>query len=120
MPTSIDDWHSGVSAVAAAYQHACSIDSAGALSCFGSNGAGQLGDGTLIGRLEATRVWLLSGRGDADCDTTISSLDAVLVLQRVAGLIPQLPCPDAAAAKGREFSSTDALAVLQLSAGLLR
>ncbi len=120
-PTRIDGWESDIDAAAAAAGHACAIEGDGEVSCLGRNTSGQLGDGTradIVGG-PAARVWLLSGRGDADCDAAISSLDAVLVLQLVAQLIGQLPCPNATAVDGQHAGSLDALAILQFSAGLL-
>ena len=91
------------------------------MSCYGKNEYGQLGDGSLVtrGPAQPPRVWLLSGRGDADCDADITSLDATMVLQDVAGLIGELPCPKAAMALDQTISSNDALLILQFVAGLL-
>lgn len=120
-PELIDGWQSGVESIAAANDHACAVTADGELLCFGKNNYGQLGDGTSIDRDETlpARVWLLSGRGDADCDARISSLDAVLVLQLVAQLVQRLPCPNVAATVDQQITSKDALAILQFTAGLL-
>jgi CSLREA domain-containing protein len=58
--------------------------------------------------------------GDANCDGVISSIDAVLILQYVAGLLSPLPC----AANGDidhdgSVTSLDAALILQLVAELL-
>jgi alpha-tubulin suppressor-like RCC1 family protein len=120
-PTPIDGWQSGVESIAAANDHACAVTNDGELLCFGKNNYGQLGDGTSADRDQTLpgRVWLLSDRGDADCDGTISSRDALVVLQLVAELISSLPCPNAAATVDQQVTSIDALAILQFSAGLL-
>lgn len=120
-PARIDGWQSGIVSIAAAYDHACAITDAGELLCFGNNTYGQLGDGSASDRDETlpSRVWLLSDRGDADCDRGISSLDALAVLELVAELISSLPCPNAAAAIDQQITSKDALAILQFTARLL-
>jgi alpha-tubulin suppressor-like RCC1 family protein len=58
--------------------------------------------------------------GDANCDHTVNSIDAALVLQRVAGLLSMLQCAAAADANhdGR-VDSIDAALILQFVAGLL-
>jgi alpha-tubulin suppressor-like RCC1 family protein len=118
--THIEGW-SGVTSLAIANDHACAIAEDASLSCFGTNLYGELGDGSAVDRDGASprRVWLFSDRGDADCNDTISSLDALLVLELVAGLIGELPCPAASAGADAPITSTDALAILQFSAGLL-
>lgn len=58
--------------------------------------------------------------GDANCDGDVSSLDAALILQRVARLITKLPCPDEADAnRNGAVDAIDAALVLQISAGLM-
>jgi hypothetical protein len=47
--------------LAAGDRHPCAITDGGAVRCWGSNGSGQLGDGTSTGRLIATDVAGLSG-----------------------------------------------------------
>ena len=58
--------------------------------------------------------------GDVDCDGSIDSIDAALVLQLTAGLVGSLSCEENADANedGR-VDSIDAALILQLTAGLL-
>lgn len=58
--------------------------------------------------------------GDANCDGTVNSIDALIVLQYVAGLRNTVPCPDAADVdhNGR-LTSVDAALILQIDAGLI-
>jgi len=57
--------------------------------------------------------------GDVDCDFAITSLDALLVLQYVAGLIDELPCGGAADLNGDgAVTAVDAALILQIVAGL--
>ena len=58
--------------------------------------------------------------GDANCDASVSSIDAALVLQFVAGLLSALGCEDAADANADgNVDSIDAALILQFGAGLL-
>ena len=58
--------------------------------------------------------------GDANCDGTVSALDAALILQFTAALVDSLPCFTAADANGDGTTNAlDATLVLQFSAGLL-
>ena len=58
--------------------------------------------------------------GDANCNGTVDSIDATIVLQFVAGLLGALPCADAADANGDgDITSVDATLILQFTAGLL-
>lgn len=61
-----------------------------------------------------------SSPGDANCDGVVNSIDAALVLQYVAALVPSLGCQDAADANGSgAINSIDAFLVLQYNAGLI-
>ncbi|MCI0856440.1 MAG: hypothetical protein J4N98_07100, partial [Chloroflexi bacterium] len=108
----------------------------GALQCWGWNADGRLGDGTFAGRDAPVDVLGFSSKpptplptptptegpltGDADCDGTVDAIDAALVLQRTAALIPTLPCASLADADGNgEIDSRDAALILQLAAGLI-
>ncbi|MCH8103542.1 MAG: aryl-sulfate sulfotransferase [Chloroflexi bacterium] len=58
--------------------------------------------------------------GDVNCDGTVSSIDAALVLQYGAGLVSTLSCQDAADVNGDgSIDSLDAVLILQHAAGLL-
>ncbi len=58
--------------------------------------------------------------GDANCNGGVDSVDAALILQFSAGLIPSLGCPQNADANGDGgVSSLDAALVLQYAAGLI-
>jgi hypothetical protein len=58
--------------------------------------------------------------GDVNCDTTINSIDAALVLQNVGGLLPSLPCPSAADVNANgTINSIDAALILQYSARII-
>ncbi|WP_338796768.1 IPTL-CTERM sorting domain-containing protein [Acidovorax sp. DW039] len=46
LPVAVESLPSGVIQLAAGTRHTCALTSAGAVLCWGSNGAGQLGDGT--------------------------------------------------------------------------
>ncbi len=59
-------------------------------------------------------------RGDANCDGTVSSIDAVLLLQYDAGLVSSLPCEQNADGNCDGVSnSLDATFILQYDAGLI-
>jgi len=65
---------------------------------------------------------VLSGHpnGDANCDRTTNSLDALVILQYVAALIPDVPCPfQAYVDREPGLGASDALAILQAEAGLI-
>ena len=57
--------------------------------------------------------------GDVDCNGSTTSVDAALVLQFSASLVPDLPCQGEADVNGDgRVSSLDAAIILQVSAGL--
>lgn len=105
--------------------HTCAFTTAGRVVCWGRNDEGQLGDGTTRSRSVPAPVPAISAKpshplGDVSCDGHINSIDAVLELQLVAGLLIVLPCDGAADMDMSGFvNSIDALLILQTEAGLL-
>jgi hypothetical protein len=58
--------------------------------------------------------------GDADCDANVSAVDATLILQRIAGALDALPCPQNGDVDGNSVTNAvDALLVVQFVVGLL-
>ena len=58
--------------------------------------------------------------GDTNCDGVVNPLDAALILQLSAGMIPALPCPGGGDNNGDGITNPlDAALILQFSAGLL-
>ena len=58
--------------------------------------------------------------GDANCDGTVNSIDAAIILQSSAELLAFLPCPlNADVNRDRTINSIDAAIVLQFTAGLI-
>jgi hypothetical protein len=114
---------SGVTAIATGANHACAALASG-LQCWGDNANGQLGDGGKCGTPCTTPVDVvgLGGgtNGDVNCDETVNSIDAALVLQVSAGLLDSPPCPAGADVNHNgSIDSIDAALILQFSAGLL-
>jgi hypothetical protein len=58
--------------------------------------------------------------GDVDCSDTVTAIDALFVLQFIAGLLDALPCPAAADVNGDgAVTAVDATLILQFVAGLI-
>ncbi len=63
---------------------------------------------------------LLVLAGDANCDGTVNSIDAAIVLQDTAQLLTFLPCPlNADVNSDRSIDAVDAALILQFIAGLI-
>ena len=58
--------------------------------------------------------------GDVNCDSSINSIDAALILQLDAGLTASLPCQERADVNGDGTANAlDAVLILQFAAALL-
>jgi alpha-tubulin suppressor-like RCC1 family protein len=55
-PTAVSALGSGVAAITAGWAHTCALTVGGGVMCWGSNYAGQLGDGTTTGQLTPTPI----------------------------------------------------------------
>ena len=73
------------------------------------------------GRITCTAGGPVTDRlGDANCDGSVNSIDAAIVLQFVAALIGSVPCPDNADAdQDGDIDAIDAALILQHEAGLI-
>jgi RHS repeat-associated protein/uncharacterized repeat protein (TIGR01451 family) len=80
-PVEVSELSSGVSAVKAGYGHTCAVLTSGGVKCWGSNGTGQLGDGTTTYRL--TPVAVLKNSNSLPLD---NALDVVLSFNHTCAL----------------------------------
>ena len=136
LPVAVDGLAADVVEIAAGSAHACARGASGALQCWGWNADGRLGDGSFSGRDGPVDVIGFGGKpatptptpaptapplaGDADCDGVVDAIDATLVLQHSAALIPALPCATLADADANgAVDSRDASLILQFVAGLI-
>ena len=78
-PTAVTGLGSGVAAIAAAGSYTCALLSAGGIKCWGYNGTGQLGDGTVADKTKPTDVvGLASDVSSVAAGSTASHTCAVL------------------------------------------
>ncbi len=121
-PLSVIGLSSGVTALATGSSHACASLASG-IRCWGNNFDGQAGDGGKCGTscpIPVDVIGFGSTNGDVNCDDSINSIDAALVLQFGAGLLSSLACDGAADVNhDGNVNSIDAALILQYSAGLL-
>jgi alpha-tubulin suppressor-like RCC1 family protein len=136
---------SSVDAIRLGANHSCAVMRGGQLKCWGDNSAGQVGDSQGCGAACDTPVDVLIPKnvptptpttttapppratptptvhaGDANCDGSVNSIDALLVLQYVAALLGALRCQGAADANhDGSVNSIDAALILQYVAGLI-
>ncbi len=69
---------------------------------------------------ETVRIYVVTVRFDVNCDGSSTTVDALLVLQLIAGLVPSLQCQEAGDANGDgSVSALDAAIILQFDAGLI-
>jgi hypothetical protein len=134
-----------VDALALGSNHSCAVMRGGQLKCWGDNSAGQVGDSHGCGAACDTPVNVLIAKtvptttptttttpppratptpavhaGDANCDGSVNSIDALLALQYVAALLGSLPCQGAADANhDGSVNAIDSALILQYVAGLL-
>lgn len=109
----------GATAISAGYFHACAIQMGGKVSCWGQNVYGQLGSNCCFSQNTPEEVEFGENpHGDVDCDGTLTSIDAALILQYEAGVSYSLECVLLADVDlDSHVDSVDALIVLQYIAG---
>ncbi len=56
VPTAVNGLNTGIQDVQAAWDHTCALTNSGGVKCWGHNGDGELGDGSLMKRLEPVGV----------------------------------------------------------------
>ncbi len=69
----------GITAVATGQSHTCALDQGGYVWCWGTNAAGELGDGTTLTRSIAKRVCATGSGQDCTNGTLLSGVTAIAV-----------------------------------------
>jgi alpha-tubulin suppressor-like RCC1 family protein len=82
-PTAVSNLPAGVASLSVGSAHACVVTSGGALSCWGLNTDGELGDGTTTNRASPAAV---SGLSNGVAQTSLGSLASCAVTTGGAGL----------------------------------
>jgi alpha-tubulin suppressor-like RCC1 family protein len=129
-PVDVIGLKAGAAAVGTGWTHTCAVTTGGGAMCWGSHWYGQIGDGGICnfgqGRIICPLPVPVVERerkrtpGNANCDAEVSSVDAALILQFQAAVIPALPCPSLAdVTDDGEVNALDAALILQYEAGLI-
>jgi alpha-tubulin suppressor-like RCC1 family protein len=102
--------------------HTCAVSLNAGPWCWGRNTHGQIGDDTTTQRVTPTEILGLGMiPGDVNCDKSINSIDAAIVLQFDAGLTMILPACFWGADLNYDgnYNAIDAAIILQVDAGLI-
>ena len=124
LPVDVIGLSEEVTGLSAGADHTCALMASSKVFCWGDNHQGQLSDGvTAPDTLATAPVPVLSiskSLGDYDCDGSVTSLDAALILQFAARISFSSDCwENGDVNRDGPIDSLDALLVLQYVAGLL-
>jgi alpha-tubulin suppressor-like RCC1 family protein len=121
-PVAVTGLPSGITTIASGARHTCAR-TASTIYCWGDNTGGAVGDNQACGASCFLPVAVSLEEfpaGDANCDHRTNSIDSLLVLQYIAGLVASLPCAaQADVNRDGTVSSIDAALILQYEAGLI-